>query len=145
MVGKSIKKIGIVLGQKEKEETADRYKGFEDAIKDSGMKVAWKYNGIENKDIVKIVNRRSKVDAIVALDNYSLDDLGENAREDSYNGAKIYGVGTNVESLVLVDYGKVECVIIPDGYEMGYKSVKEITERLNHTFYVMKSTNVEHK
>ena len=134
-----------LLGQKEKEETADRYKGFEDAIKDSGMKVAWKYNGIENKDIVKIVNRRSKVDAIVALDNYSLDDLGENAREDSYNGAKIYGVGTNVESLVLVDYGKVECVIIPDGYEMGYKSVKEITERLNHTFYVMKSTNVEHK
>lgn len=80
MVGKSIKKIGIVLGQEEKEETADRYKGFEDAIKDSGMKVAWKYNGIENKDIVKIVNRRSKVDAIVALDNYSLDDLGENAR-----------------------------------------------------------------
>ena len=57
----------------------------------------------------------------------------------SYNGAKIYGVGTNVESFVLVDYGKVECVIIPDGYEMGYKSVKEITERLNHTFYVMKS------
>lgn len=145
MVGKSIKKIGIVLGQEEKEETADRYKGFEDAIKDSGMKVAWKYNGIENKDIVKIVNRRSKVDAIVALDNYSLDNLGENAREDSYNGAKIYGVGTNVESFVLVDYGKVECVIIPDGYEMGYKSVKEITERLNHTFYVMKSTNVEHK
>ena len=38
MVGKSIKKIGIVLGQEEKEETADRYKGFEDAIKDSGMK-----------------------------------------------------------------------------------------------------------
>jgi len=109
------------------------------------MKVAWKYNGIENKDIVKIVNRRSKVDAIVVLDNYSLDDLGENVREDSYNGAKIYGVGTNVESLVLVDYGKVECVVIPDGYEMGYKSVKEITERLNHTFYVMKSTNVEHK
>ena len=32
MVGKSIKKIGIVLGQEEREETADRYKGFEDAI-----------------------------------------------------------------------------------------------------------------
>ena len=50
-----------------------------------------------------------------------------------------------VRKYMVLDYGKVECVIIPDGYEMGYKSVNEITERLNHTFYVMKSTNVEHK
>lgn len=145
MVGKSIKKIGIVLGQEEKEETVDRYKGFEDAIKDSGMQVIWKYNGRENKKNFKIINRKSKVDAIAVLDSYSLDDLGENAKEDSYNGAKIYGVGTSVESLVLVDYGKVECVVIPDGYEMGYKSVREISERLNNPFYAMKSTNVEHK
>ncbi len=145
MVGKSINKIGVVLGQEEKEETVDRYKGFQDAIKDSGMKVAWKYNGIENKNIWKIVNRKSKVDAMVVLDSYLLDNLGENAREDSYSGAKIYGVGSNVESLVLVDYGKVECTVIPDGYEIGYKSVKEISERLNHPFYVMKSINVEHK
>ena len=35
--------------------------------------------------------------------------------------------------------------IIPDGYEIGYNSVKEISKKINNSFYTMKGYDVDSK
>lgn len=50
-----------------------------------------------------------------------------------------------MKSLNLLQHGNVKCLIIPDGYEIGYNSVKEISKKINNSFYTMKGYDVESK
>ena len=139
------KEIGVILDQHEKEKTVNTYKGFMDAIEDSDIKVAWTYSGIRDQDICSIVKTKSKVDYLVAMDNYSLDELGANSENGLYNGAQIYGIGSSVKSISLLDNGNVNCIVAIDSYDIGYRSVMEISKKLNKLFYEMKSYNVKAK
>lgn len=139
------KEIGVILDQHEKEKTVNTYKGFMDAIEDSDIKVAWTYSGIRDQDICSIVKTKSKVDYLVAMDNYSLDELGANSENGVYNGAQIYGIGSSEKSISLLDNGNVNCIVAIDSYDIGYRSVMEISKKLNKLFYEMKSYNVKVK
>ena len=139
------KEIGVILDQHEKEKTVNTYKGFMDAIEDSDIKVAWTYSGIRDQDICSIVKNKSKVDYLVAMDNYSLDELGANSENGVYNGAQIYGIGSSEKSISLLDNGNVNCIVAIDSYDIGYRSVMEISKKLNKLFYEMKSYNVKVK
>ena len=143
--GGKTKEVGVILDQHEKEKTVNTYKGLMDAIEDSGIKVAWTYNGIRDQDICSIVKTKSKVDYLVAMDNYSLDELGANSENGLYNGAKIYGIGSSVKSISLLDNGNVNCIVAIDSYDIGYRSVMEISKKINKLFYEMKSYNVKVK
>ena len=143
--GGKAKKIGVILDQHEKEKTVNTYKGLMDAIEDSDIKVAWTYSGIRDQDICSIVKTKSKVDYLVAMDNYSLDELGANSENGLYNGAQIYGIGSSVKSISLLDNGNVKCIVAIDSYDIGYRSVMEISKKLNKLFYEMKSYNVKVK
>ena len=139
------KEIGVILDQHEKEKTVNTYKGFMDAIEDSDIKVAWTYSGIRDQDICSIVKTKSKVDYLVAMDNYSLDELGANSENGVYNGTQIYGIGSSEKSISLLDNGNVNCIVAIDSYDIGYRSVMEISKKLNKLFYEMKSYNVKVK
>ena len=142
---KENKKAGIVFAQYAKEETIDKYKGFCDAIEGTNIDIGWTYNGKTDQDICDVVNGKDKVDYLVIMDNYSLDDLGEKSDNGIYNGAQIYGIGNSMKSLNLLQHGNVKCLIIPDGYEIGYNSVKEISKKINNSFYTMKGYDVDSK
>ena len=68
-------------------------------------------------------------------------ELGEQAENGTYYGAKIYGIGSSVKSIALLDYGYITDIVLLDGYEIGYKSIEEIAEKLNHRFYQLESCN----
>lgn len=57
------------------------------------------------------------VDYIAAMDTEALDTLGENAENGYYKGAEIYGVGTSMKSVALLDYNKIKCLVVPDGVQ----------------------------
>ena len=48
---------------------------------------------------------------------------------------------TEHKSIALLDYGYITDMVLLDGYEIGYKSVEEIAEKLNHRFYRLESCN----
>ena len=79
------------------------------------------------------------------MDNYSLDELGANSENGLYNGAQIYGIGSSEKSISLLDNGNVNCIVAIDSYDIGYRSVMEISKKLNKLFYEMKSYNVKVK
>ena len=91
------------------------------------------------------MSKKDKVDAIVVLDPHALEELGEQSDEDSYQGADIYGIGSSVKAVVLLDNGNIQGLVVPDAYEIGYKSVGEMAQRLEHRFYRLKGHKTEIK
>ena len=96
-------------------------------------------------DICAVVDAQESVDYMVVMDTQALDTLGEHAENGVYKDAKIFGVGTSMKSIALLDVGQVQCLVIPDGYGIGYESVEEIEKELTRTFYTLKSHEKEVK
>ena len=99
----------------------------------------------KDQNIYEKVSKKDKVDAIVVLDPHALEELGEQSDEDSYQGADIYGIGSSVKAVVLLDNGNIQGLVVPDAYEIGYKSVGEMAQRLEHRFYRLKGYKTEIK
>lgn len=91
------------------------------------------------------MSKKDKVDAIVVLDPHALEELGEQSDEDSYQGADIYGIGSSVKAVVLLDNGNIQGLVVPDAYEIGYKSVGEMARKMEHRFYRLKGHKTEIK
>ena len=139
------KKIGVVAGRAETEASVNRIQGLKDAISGYDCEIAWEYNDENDADICAVVDAKKAVDYMVVMDTGALDTLGEMSQNGEYNGAKIYGVGTSMKSISLLDGGYVQCLVIPDGYGIGYESVLEISHKLTRAFYTVKSHEKEVK
>ena len=80
---------------------------------------------------------------MAVLDPYILDEVGEKAENGFYSGAEIYGIGTSIKAFSLLDAGKIQCLIVPDLYEVGYESMNEIASKLKNSWYQMESHETE--
>lgn len=139
------KKIGVIAGRAKTEASVNRIQGLKDAISGYDCEIAWEYNDENDADICAVVDAKKAVDYMVVMDTGALDTLGEMSQNGEYNGAKIYGVGTSMKSISLLDGGLVQCLVIPDGYGIGYESVLEISHKLTKAFYTVKSHEKEVK
>ena len=139
------KTIGVIAGRAETEASVNRIQGLKDAISGYDCEIAWEYNDENDADICAVVDAKKSVDYMVVMDTGALDTLGEMSQNSEYNGAKIYGVGTSMKSISLLDGGHVQCLVIPDGYGIGYESVLEISHKLTKAFYSVKSHEKEVK
>ena len=133
------KSVGIITGYSKTEGSVSMKAGLMDAIDGTGCEVSWVYSRCGSQDICGIVNILGKVDYMVVMDTYALDELGENADNGRYNGAQLYGMGTSMKSVALLNAGKIDCLVIPDSYSIGYASVNEIAGSLKSRWYTMKS------
>lgn len=133
------KKIGVIVGRAETEASVNRAKGLAEALSGYNCELVWTYYEDGGKDICKAVDSMEAVDYIAVMDTGALDTLGENAENGNYNGADIYGVGTSMKSIALLDYNKIKCLVVPDGYSIGYESVNEIAGKLDRSMYTLKS------
>ena len=49
------------------------------------------------------------------------------------------------ETIALLDQGNIQGLIVPDGYEIGYRSVEEMVRKIEHKFYKMQGYTTEYK
>ena len=144
-LGKKRQKIGVVANWKESKSDQDAIRGLRDSLKDTKSEIDWYCYRKKDQNIYEKVSKKDKVDAIVVLDPHALEELGEQSDEDSYQGADIYGIGRSVKAVVLLDNGNIQGLVVPDAYEIGYKSVGEMAQRLEHRFYRLKGYKTEIK
>ena len=144
-LGKKRQKIGVVANWKESKSDQDAIRGLRDSLKDTKSEIDWYCYRKKDQNIYEKVSKKDKVDAIVVLDPHALEELGEQSDEDSYQGADIYGIGSSVKAVVLLDNGNIQGLVVPDAYEIGYKSVGEMAQRLEHRFYRLKGHKTEIK
>lgn len=142
-IGKQLKnknqKVGIVAGWEESQASAEAIRGLSDILEEKESQISWCCYREKEQDICMRVSEQEHVDSMVILDPGALDEIGEQAEDGQYCGAKIYGIGSSVKSIALQDYGRIEGLVALDGYEIGYKSVEEISVKLKHKYYKMKN------
>jgi ribose transport system substrate-binding protein len=137
------KKIGIVSQAQDTQAVIDREQGFREALRDSGAEIVWAVSGVDSENGKDLLGSQTRVDIIAALDDNSLVAAGSSAGSYKLRGAVVYGIGHSTDAFYYLDTGIVECLVMPDEFQRGYRSMAEIAERLGHYFYKMKAVTVD--
>ena len=138
-------KIGIIADWKMSEAVQAEISGLTEALEGSGSEISWCIYRRKEQDIVERMKKETEADALVILDEGILEEFGEQAENGTYEGAELYGVGYSLKTIALLDNGNIQGLAVPDGYEIGYKSVEEITKRIEHRSYKMQGYITEYQ
>ena len=142
---KKKQKIGIIADWKMSEAVQAEISGLTEALEGSGSEISWCIYRRKEQNITERMKEETKADALVILDPGVLEEFGEQAEHGKYKGAELYGVGYSLKTVALLDKGNIQGLVVPDGYEIGYKSVKEIAGKIEHKFYKMKGYTTEYQ
>ena len=124
---------------------------FMQALKAGKVSGAYLFEGVEEN--IKSVTLAALRKAVLAD---GLAELNESIMENPSAGEIIAAcetlpfasdkrLGYNLKTVALLDKGNIQGLVVPDGYEIGYKSVKEIAGKIEHKFYKMKGYTTEYQ
>lgn len=133
------KRLGIITSDSSSEAITNRIRGFKDILENTGAKICWTISSSSEKSGKNSLKSRSRVDLVIALDNASLVNAGEHSALNNLHGALVYGIGHSTEAVYYLDTGDVECLVVPDEFNIGYKSLTEVVESLEYYFHKMKN------
>ena len=139
------RKIGIIADWKMSEAVQSEISGLKEALEGSGSEIRWCIYRRKEQNIVERIGAEKRADTLVVLDAGVLEELGEQAENGKYRGAELYGVGYSLRTIALLDQGNIQGLIVPDGYEIGYRSVEEMVRKIEHKFYKMQGYTTEYK
>ena len=139
------RKIGIIADWKMSEAVQSEISGLNEALEGSGSEIYWCIYRRKEQNIVERIGAEKRADTLVVLDAGVLEELGEQAENGKYRGAELYGVGYSLRTIALLDQGNIQGLIVPDGYEIGYRSVEEMVRKIEHKFYKMQGYTTEYK
>ncbi|MFR1976202.1 MAG: substrate-binding domain-containing protein [Coprococcus sp.] len=136
-LGEDASKIGIVAGREESEASTSAV-GISDTLEQMKGEIAWCYYQEEDCNVLDEIRARAPVIIWSYWIRGRSTELraGRQWRAEEY---QIFGIGYSVKSIAMLDYGKIDGLVAPDGYEIGYKSVEEMAKKLQHRFYKTKS------
>lgn len=138
------KTLGIVAESSNSEADVSRRRGVEDALKDTGADVLWFVSDSFGENEENSLDKQSKVDIVIALDDNSLTAAGEYSLHNNLHGALVYGIGNSTEAIYYLDTGIAQCLIVPDEFNVGYQSVTAAAESLGHPFFRTKSETISY-
>ena len=79
---------------------------------------------------------------MIALDDNSLTMAGEYAAANNLHGALVYGIGNSTEAVYYLDTGIAACLVVPDGFNIGYQSLAEAAQSLTRYLHKRKDRTV---
>ncbi|OUP22263.1 LacI family transcriptional regulator [Lachnoclostridium sp. An196] len=136
------KTVGILSQTMDAEMTALRVDGFCDTLKNTGINLEWFVSGNFDDGGADYLESQARVDFVAALDDGSLTAAGERASEHGLHGAVVYGIAHSTQAAYYLDTGVVECLVVPDEFNVGYQSMSEIADSLEHFFHKEESREV---
>lgn len=138
------KTIGIYSQYAYSKAKEQRRQGICDTLEGSGAQILWSVSKNSESDEIVNLQTQRKVDIIMALDNESVVEAGQAACDNELYGALIYGIGNSTEAIYYLDARWMECLIVPDEFEAGYKSVNTLVDALRKNLYVMKDQEISY-
>lgn len=136
------KTFGILSEQGSLQGTASRERGVREALEKKGAAARWSVSGFFAEDGSHSLKLLPEVDVVVALDDSSLVAAGEYAASKDLHGALVYGIGHSTEAAYYLDTDMVQCLVVPDGFQMGYQCLTELAGSLGHYFRGIKGQEV---
>lgn len=138
------KTIGILSETKQSETFQKREKGFLDGLKDTAVNIIWSVTGTYEEPAANQLLSQKKADIVIGLDDGSLNIAGACSASGNLWNADVYGIGSSTEAIYYLDTGAVQCLVVPDDFNVGYKSLTETTKTLRHMFRKMKSKKLSY-
>lgn len=138
------KTLGIVSDTEDTEAAYSRQQGFLDTMREKGAEISWTVLEPAAENGKNLLSDRPKVDIVVALDDNSLTTAGACSAAKDLHGALVYGIGNSTEAVYYLDTGAVECLVVPDEFNIGYQSLTEVSRSLGNSFYEMQNRIVSH-
>lgn len=136
--------FGIIAGEDGSQALASRERGLREVLESRGAKIRWSVSGVHAEDWEQSLKSLSKVEVVVALDDRSLAAAGKSSAANDLHGALVYGIGNSTEAVYYLDTDSVQCLIVPDGFHMGYQSLTELAENLGRYFHQIQSQEVSY-
>lgn len=130
------KTLGILNGKEDLKSSAEKEKGFIEALQGTGAEIVW--------SDTQITENMPDVDFVIALDDNSLRAAGEMAAANNLHGAIVYGIGNSTQSVYYLDMGIAECLVIPDTFNVGYQSLTELVNKLEKAFYEYENQEISY-
>lgn len=130
------KTLGILNGKEGLKSSAEKEKGFIEALQGTGAEIVW--------SDTQITENMPDVDFVIALDDNSLRAAGEMAAANNLHGAIVYGIGNSTQSVYYLDMGIAECLVIPDTFNVGYQSLTELVNKLGKAFYEYENQEISY-
>ena len=130
------KTLGILNGKEGLKSSAEKEKGFIEALQGTGAEIVW--------SDTQITENMPDVDFVIALDDNSLRAAGEMAAANNLHGAIVYGIGNSTQSVYYLDMGIAECLVIPDTFNIGYQSLTELVNKLEKAFYEYENQEISY-
>lgn len=138
------KTLQIYSQRTDSEAVTNCEKGLKDRLQDSGTEVRWSQSDSPGDYENDSLKEQEKVDFVIALDDRSVVQAGEYAMAGKLNGAVVYGVGRSTEAVYWLDTGNVQCLVVPDEFNVGYQSLTETVKLFKHSVHKMNSKTVSH-
>ncbi len=138
------KKLGILLESTASQAVLDRKQGFQDTVKKAGASVIWSVETGASGEWPADMTAQPEADCVAALDDASLTAAGAYSSSNDLQGARVYGIGHSTEAAYYLDTGAVECLIVPDEFNVGYQSLTEAASQLRELFYRMRDRTVSY-
>lgn len=138
------KTFGILAEQGGSQAAASRERGVREALERKGAAARWSVSGFFSEDGEHSLKQQPEVDVVIALDDSSLVAAGECAASKDLHGALVYGIGHSTEAAYYLDTDMVQCLVVPDGFQMGYQCLTELARGLGLFFRSFKGQRVSY-
>lgn len=127
------KKIGILLGNRERLSQKQRLNGFLDEVDGSGVEIIWEIADHEDMRTTLTDEQLRSVEVLVALENDETERAVDYLLEQETPSCLLYGVGCSEKNVYYLDKKIISVLIVPNEFHMGYESVAVIaTQMQNH-------------
>lgn len=138
------KTLGIASENSSQEAVINRMDGVLDVLEAEGADVCWSVSGSLEETGENPLDKQQSVDIVLALDDRSLVTASGFSAANNLHGAIVYGMGHSTEALYYLDTGVVECLVVPDEFNKGYKSLAEASKSAKYFFRKMNDMAVSY-
>ena len=137
------KTVGIFSKTTDLKMITYREKGVRSQLEKAGIKVHWFVAGDFEEAEDEFLKYQPETDIILALDDTSLTRLGEYAVSNDLK-EEIYGIGNSTDAIYYLDKEIVKSLLVPDQYDIGYRSLTEIAEKVGKFSKKMQNQTVSY-
>lgn len=137
--------VGIVSETTDSESATQRVKGLCALLEAGGAKVSWSVSGDFGYVDGDFLSGQPEVDIIAAMDDNSLTMVGRYVSNKESSKTRVYGIGNSSEAIYYLDVDVAECLVVPDEFNVGYKSLTEVAESSKHSSRKLQSQEISYR
>lgn len=130
--------VGIVTGNTPS--MKERLLALQTALQQRNVRIAWT---VQTTDELLMKQNADPATSIVTLDNDSLEEVAAYYK-DIQRPSLIYGVGCSDKTIYYLDSGRIDGMIVPNEYTMGYVSLAKVARHLSNRLAKVEDTTVNY-